>query len=171
MATSKVLASVKAVSGNYPLRGELLRSDEPFATPEPVSHGPAPGTVWIDSRLFALLDLEVGAMLTVGEADFEVIAAIRSEPDQGSSFLGFGPRVLMHYDDIPSTQVVQVGSRVEYRLLLAGANDALEETVEWLEPQLQNGERLLDVASSQQAIGSALQRAEQFLLLAGSLGV
>ena len=166
-----VLASVKAVSDNYPLRGELLRSDQPFAAPQAIANGPAAGTVWIDSRLFALLDIEVGAQLTIGEADFAVTAAIRSEPDQGSSFLGFGPRVLMNYADIPATEVVQVGSRVEYRLLLAGDTDALDTTVEWLEPRLQNGERLLDVASSQQSIGSALQRAEQFLLLAGSLGV
>ncbi|MCX2981513.1 FtsX-like permease family protein [Halieaceae bacterium IMCC14734] len=166
-----VLASVKAVSDNYPLRGELLRSDQPFAAPQAIAHGPAAGTVWIDSRLFALLDIDVGAQLTIGEADFSVTAAIRSEPDQGSSFLGFGPRVLMNYTDIPATEVVQVGSRVEYRLLLAGDAGALETTVEWLEPRLENGERLLDVASSQQSIGSALQRAEQFLLLAGSLGV
>jgi putative ABC transport system permease protein len=165
------LSAVKAVSASYPLRGELVRSAQPFGEMERVSHGPKPGEVWMDSRLFPLLDVDIGEWVTIGETEFMVSAAVRSEPDQSSSFFGFGPRVLMHYDDIPATGVVQPGSRVEYRLLLAGAENRLQDVVQWLEPQLEGGQRLLDVKNSQQNIGGALQRAEQFLLLAGSLGV
>ena len=50
------LASVKAVSEGYPLRGDLTRSDEPFGPAEVAAGGPSPGTVWLDSRLFPLLD-------------------------------------------------------------------------------------------------------------------
>jgi putative ABC transport system permease protein len=165
------LSAVKAVSSAYPLRGELVRSAQPFGELSRTSEGPARGEVWMDSRLFPLLEVDIGDRVTIGEADFEVTAAVRSEPDQSSSFLGFGPRVLMHYADIPATGVVQPGSRVEYRLLLAGSETEMEEYVNWVEPQLLGGQRLLDVKNSQQNIGQALQRAERFLLLAGSLGV
>lgn len=165
------LAAVKAVSAAYPLRGDLVKSAQPFGELDRVSRGPVRGEVWMDSRLFPLLEVEIGDRVTIGKATFEVTAAVRSEPDQSSSFFGFGPRVLMHYEDIPATAVVQPGSRVEYRLLLAGSEGELEKYVEWLEPQLAGGQRLLDVQNSQQNIGQALQRAEQFLLLAGSLGV
>jgi len=165
------LSAVKAVSAAYPLRGELVRSSQPFGELTRVKQGPARGEVWMDSRLFPLLEVDIGDRVTIGEADFEVSAAVRSEPDQSSSFLGFGPRVLMHYEDIPATAVVQPGSRVEYRLLLAGSEVELEKYVKWIEPQLAGGQRLLDVKNSQQNIGQALQRAERFLLLAGSLGV
>lgn len=165
------LASVKAVSDAYPLRGELTYSAQPFGEVKPAVSGPAPGEVWLDSRLFPLLDIEVGGRVAIGEAEFTVVAAARTEPDQGASFYGYGPRVLMHYDDIPATGVVQPGSRVEYRQLYAGDAPELAGFTAWLEPQLQDGQRLLDVNQGQPGIGSALQRAESFLLLAGSLGV
>ena len=165
------LASVKAVSSAYPLRGTLLMSDEPFGDPREAPSGPMPGQVWLDSRLFPLLDVAIGGTVSIGDADFSVTGAVRSEPDQAQSFLGFGPRVLMHTDDIPATNVVQPGSRVEYRLLVAGEPEHVSEFRDWVDPRLESGFRLIDVNDSQQGIGRALDRAESFLLLAGSLGV
>lgn len=165
------LASVKAVTADYPLRGELTFSTEPFGQVTPASTGPGQGEVWLDSRLFPLLDVNIGDSVAVGEATFTVVAAARTEPDQAASFFGVGPRVLMHYDDIPSTGVVQPGSRVEYRQLYAGDAVLLDEFTRWLEPQLQDGQKLIDVNQGQPGIGNALKRAESFLLLAGSLGV
>ena len=165
------LSSVKAVSDDYPLRGELTYSAEPFGEVAPVAHGPAPGTVWLDSRLFALLDVAIGDQVGIGEAQFRIAAAARTEPDQAAGFFGVGPRVLMHYSDIPATRVVQPGSRVEYRQLFAGDPAQLETLVAEIEPQLVTGQRLLDVEQGQPGIGSALERAESFLLLAGSLAV
>ena len=165
------LASVKAVSSAYPLRGELSYSRAPFGDVLPATTGPARGEVWLDSRLFPLLDTAVGEKITIGEAEFVVTAAARTEPDQGTSFYGFGPRVLMHYDDIPATSVVQPGSRVEYRQLFAGPAPSLDAFTQWLEPKLQDGQRLVNVAEGQPGIANALGRAESFLLLAGSLAV
>lgn len=166
-----VLASVKAVSDAYPLRGELTYSEQPFGSVLPGTRGPAPGQVWLDSRLFALLDVAIGDTVAVGDADFVVVAAARTEPDQSASFMGYGPRVLMHYDDIPATGVVQPGSRVEFRQLYAGSDAELDDFVAWLDSRLGDNQNLLDVNQGQPGIGSALARAESFLLLAGSLGV
>ena len=165
------LASIKAVSENYPLRGELTYSSKPFGDVVPAPSGPARGEVWLDSRLFSLLQVTIGDRITLGETDFVVAAAARTEPDQGSSFWSFGPRVLMHYDDIPATGVVQPGSRVEYRQLYAGPQPALESFARWLQPQLQEGQSAVKVDEGQPGVGSALARAESFLLLAGSLAV
>jgi putative ABC transport system permease protein len=165
------LASIKAVSDAYPLRGELTYSIESFGAVLPTRSGPARGEVWLDSRLFPLLEVAVGDQITIGEADFRIAAAARTEPDQGSSFYGFGPRVLMHYDDIPATAVVQPGSRVEYRQLYAGPEATLKTFSEWLQPKLQDGQTVVNVDEGQPGIGSALSRAESFLLLAGSLAV
>ncbi len=165
------LASVKAVTPNYPLRGDMVMSAQPFGELQTVSAGPAQGQVWLDSRLFPLLNVGVGEIITIGELDLTVAAAVRSEPDQGTSMFGYGPRVLMHYQDIPATGVVQPGSRVQYRQLFAGDEAQLVLLMAALEPRLESGQRVLDVSNNQQGIGRALQRAEQFLLLAGSLGV
>jgi len=165
------LASIKAVSDAYPLRGDLTYSLQPFGAVQPAGHGPARGEVWLDSRLFALLGVKPGDAVTIGEAELKVAAATRTEPDQSSSFYNYGPRILMHYDDIPATRVVQPGSRVEYRQLYAGTEQAINEFNHWLQPQLQDGQRVVSVEEGQPGIGSALARAESFLLLAGSLAV
>lgn len=166
-----VLSSVKAVSDNYPLRGALRISDEPFAAPREVTRGPERGTVYLEPRLFALLELSVGDTVSIGEADFQIAAAIRGEPDRAGSFLGVGPRVMLHTDDIPATGVVQPGSRVSYRQLYAGDSEAVAAFEAYLKEARSEGQRLQSVENSQPAVGQALLRAERFLLLAGSLVV
>jgi putative ABC transport system permease protein len=165
------LASVKAVSDSYPLRGELTYATGAYGEVLVAPRGPGTGKVWLDSRLFALLNVEVGDPVSIGEMQFTVAAAARTEPDQGASFFGFGPRVLMHMDDIPATGTVQPGSRVEYRYLFRGKPAQLTAFEKYLKPRLEPGQTLIDIEDGQPGIGSALNRAEQFLLLAGSLGV
>lgn len=165
------LASVKAVSTGYPLRGELTYSQEPFGEALTAQSGPAVGEVWLDSRLFPLLNVSIGDAVTIGEARFTVTAAARTEPDQASSFMGYGPRLLMNFADIAATGVVQPGSRIEYRQLYAGDATALTAFNSWLQPQLIEGQSILTIDEGQPGIGEALSRAESFLLLAGSLAV
>ena len=165
------LVSVKAVSASYPLRGELTFSAQPFGQARSAVVGPSLGQVWLDSRLFALLDVKIGDRVQIGDAKFTIAAAAHTEPDQSASMSGYAPRVLMHYDNITATGVIQPGSRVEYRYLFAGDEPQLSKFMAWLKPRLKPGQTLIDVNNGQPGIGNALARAEQFLLLAGSLGV
>ena len=75
----------------------------------------------------------------------------------------------MNTANLDETGVVQPGSRVTYRLLVAGESDDLTGFKEWVEPQLVQGQRLSSVDESQPGIGATLDRARGFLLLAGSL--
>ncbi|MEQ8515625.1 MAG: FtsX-like permease family protein, partial [Chromatocurvus sp.] len=170
-ADASSLASIKAVSPGYPLRGDLKMSAGPFGDARVASGVPPQGEVWVDSRLFPLLDIEPGDSVNVGDAVLRVTGAVRAEPDRSVSFVDVGPRVLMHVDDIPATGVVQPGSRVSYRQLVAGDAPAVAAYADWLKPRLEAGQRLIDVSEGQPGVGAALSRAESFLLLAGSLGV
>ncbi|WP_341476656.1 ABC transporter permease [Pseudohalioglobus lutimaris] len=165
------LASIKAVSDAYPLRGDLKFSEQPFGDAVTITNGPRRGTVWLDSRLFPLLDVTLGDAVQVGEAQLKVTGAVRGEPDQAAGMFGYGPRLLMHYEDIAATEVIQPGSRVEFRQLYAGDVGDMTDFTQWLEPQLAPGQRLMTVSDGQPGISNALDRAERFLLLAGSLGV
>ncbi len=165
------LASVKAVSGSYPLRGELIVSDAPFVRGYPVEDVPAPGEVWLDSRLFPALGLSLGDELEVGVAKLTVSRVLVAEPDRGGSFFDLGPRLLMNVADVPATEVIQPGSRISYRLLLAGAEDQLEDLKDRLADDLEPNFRWVSIRESSPRIGSALDRAESFLLLGGLLGV
>jgi putative ABC transport system permease protein len=163
------LVSVKAVAGTYPLRGELIVSDVPFERGYPVDSIPEPGEVWLDSRLFPALGVALGDPIEVGLAELRIGRVLVSEPDRGGSFFDLGPRLLMNIEDVPATEVVQPGSRISYRLLLRGTEANLEDlkSVLPLEPNY----RWVSIRESSPRIGSALDRAESFLLLGGLLGV
>jgi len=169
------LAAVKAVQSGYPLRGLLTLAERPFVTApeffESVNHGPPAGEVWVDSRLLPILQMELGGSLEVGEVTLRVTKVIVEEPDRGGSFSLFGARVLMNWQDLAASGVVQPGSRVDYRLLLAGEDSNLASYLAWLEPQLNSHDRLLSPDEAQAGIADTLIQGRRFLILAGSLGV
>lgn len=163
------LASIKAVTPGYPLRGVLRIADAPFTPGFVTQDLPEPGTVWLDARLFPALGVAVGDQIDVGMASLTVTRVIASEPDRGGSMFDMGPRVLMRLEDVPATEVVQPGSRLRYRLLLRGSDADLDATRAALE--LAPGQRWVDIRDSSPSIGAALERAESFLLLGGLLAV
>ena len=165
------LTSVKAVTPGYPLKGELIIADQPFTAGNVVKHGPLPGEAWLAPRLFDALNIAVGDTIFIGDGEFKATAALNKEPDSGQSLFGVSPRVMISASDIASTNAVQVGSRIKYSLLLAGAPDALSQFNEWVEPKLGHHFRLNDIKTSSRSVGETLERAEGFLLLAGSLSV
>ncbi len=164
-------ASVKAVNENYPLRGRMIASNEPFVNGFVVDQGPPPGEVWLESRLAPSLDVTIGDVIDIGVASFRVGKILIKEPDRGGGFSDTGPRVMMNLADVPVTEVVQPASRVSYRYLFAGENGPLTEFDDWAKDQLGDDARLFGVKEGAESIGSALDRAERFLLLGGLLGV
>ncbi len=165
------LVSVRAVSDGYPLRGTLQIADEPFAPSRDTADLPAPGEVWLDARLFPGLGVEAGDRVGIGMAEFDVTRVLAGEPDRSGSLFNMGPRVLMHIDDVPSTEVVQPGSRIGYRLLLSGSDGALARMFADVEPGLAPNHRWRDIRDTTPSVGIALERAESFLMLGGLLGV
>lgn len=164
-------ASIKAASDSYPLLGELDVSNQAFGSTEKIASGPKAGNVWLDSRLVPLLDIELGDTIQIGEASLIASKVVVNEPDKAGGFSAFGPRVLMNLADITATEIVQPGSRVEYRYLFAGSAEQLEDYGSWLSEQMQPGQRWLGLKDIQPQISKSIERAEQFLLLAGALGV
>ena len=163
------LVSVKAVDGGYPLRGTLKTADVPFTPGSPTTDLPAAGEVWLDSRLFPALGVSLGDTIEVGFAALRVGRVLTQEPDRGGSMYDLGPRLLMRMADVPATQVVQPGSRISYRLLLRGEDSQLEALKDEL--PLEPNFWWRGIRESSPSIGSALDRAESFLLLGGLLGV
>lgn len=164
------LVSVKAVSNEYPLRGQIEIQGAPDQPRELVGAGPKPGEVWINPRLLRLLELEIGDSLEVGNRDLTVSGLLVREPDGGFRLSALAPRVMMHVDDVASTEVLQEGSRVEYVYLFAGDDAAMERYYQWLEPQLEPSHEWEGVRDGE-TFSRSLERAERFLLLGGSLAV
>lgn len=168
---SNLLVSAKAVSDAYPLRGSLQIADQVFGQSYISEQGgPARGEVWLESRAISSLDIEIGDTVYVGESEFTVSHVLVLEPDrqQGGMMDNAGPRLLMHLDDVPSTNVIQAGSRVTYRYLFAGEQRALDNYTSWVREQYEGRYRLRDVREESAEVSEALSRGESFLLL-GSL--
>ncbi len=165
------LGDIKAVSSSYPLRGQLSRSLLAGAAGEPVEVGPQPGSVWLDERLSGALQTLPGEQVGLGSRHFAVAAILTQEPDRGINFFSLAPRLMMHVDDVPATGLIQFGSRVTYRLLLAGDDAAIEAFRKWLAPRLTRGERLEEAQNARPEIRGALDRAQRFLGLSTLLTV
>jgi len=166
-----VLTQVKAVSENYPLKGTLSISGRPYEKSRKVASGPEPGEAWLAPRLFGALNISNGDDITIGDAQFVVTASLNKEPDSGQSLFGVAPRVMINISDIESTGAIQVGSRVDYDWLLAASDSVIIQFEQWLQPQQGNHHRWVGVKAENRGIGSALKRAERFLLLTGCLSV
>ncbi len=165
------LTEVKAVGPGYPLRGVLRISDTPFAISRAVAAIPGPGQVWLDERLIQTLNLQVGDSIDLGVRGFRVGQILAYEPDRAGDLFSIAPRLLMNLADIPSTGLVQPGSRVEYRLLLAGEPAVLEDFKTWAQPRLKTGEKLQGVRDARAELRAALERAQRFLNLAALVSV
>ena len=165
------LAEIKAVSAGYPLRGSLRIAPRPNAEDAPAAGVPEPGTVWADERLASALALKPGDVLAVGRQRLRVGAFLTLEPDRGVNFFAVAPRLLMHLADLEATGLVQPGSRIAYRLLIAGEYDSVRQFRSFVRQSLERGERIEDAENARPEIRTALERAERFLGLAALLTV
>ncbi len=165
------LSSVVAVSGDYPLRGEVRTSAQPFGPDEVAGGIPPPGQVWVDAALLAQLNIDVGATMRVGSMDFQVAAVLRYRPDPGTGFQQLGPTVLANMADVPAMNVVRPGSRVSYRQLFAGPTDRVLEFRRREEEGLRPDERIQNLEEASQTLASAVDRASSFLTLAALVSV
>ncbi|HJW26367.1 MAG TPA: FtsX-like permease family protein [Rhodocyclaceae bacterium] len=165
------LADVKAVSAAYPLRGSLHLAPRPGVPGRAVAGGPARGTVWLDERLTTALAAKPGDRVALGQSSLEVAGVLTLEPDRGINFFSVAPRLMMNLEDLPATGLVQVGSRVSYRLLVAGEPPAVEDFRTWVQSRLGRGERIEDARNARPEIRTALERAQRFLGLATLLTV
>ena len=108
------LASLKAVSPQYPLRGALrvqsMSQDKTLTT------GPHEGSVWVDPAMLASLHANEGDSIQLGQKVFVIGGILERELDRGAGFMNFAPRVMMPMSDLADTGLIGLGSRVTYRL-------------------------------------------------------
>ena len=165
------LAEIKAVSDAFPLRGRIRVTEAPGTPDREAVGGPRPGTVWIGAALVGRIGAKVGDTLQVGRARLSIAALITREPDSVLDYFGLAPRVLMHLDDVPSTGLIQVGSRVAHRMLVSGEVRAVQRFRDAMTPKLGRGERMEGVRDARSEVRVALERAQRFLGLASLLSV
>ena len=161
------LASLKAVSDAYPLRGALQVS------PPQASSTPPAGSVWVDPAMLNALKAKVGDRMLLGDKSFVISGILERELDRGAGFMNFAPRVMMSLDDLSATGLIGLGSRVTYRLLLAGNDQAISDyenwATQWIDINGLRGLRIETLENAQPVMRKTLERAERFLSLVALL--
>ena len=164
------LASLKAVSPEYPLRG-ALQIEQTQASTKPA--GLASGFVYVEPALLTNLHAEVGDSIRLGDRQFVIAGVLARELDRGAGFMNFAPRVMMSLDDLKSTGLIGLGSRVTYRLLLAGSDAQVKAYQQWVSAYIETenlrGFRIETLENAQPMMRKTLERAEQFLSLVALL--
>lgn len=167
------LISLKGVSEAYPLRGNVRIAAAPGASDQAADAIPASGSVWVDADVLRGLDLNAGDKLQLGDKTFTISHLISVEPDRGAGFLSFAPRIILPLADLPATNLIQGGSRVSYRFLIAGEPGDTAGFKRWAENEIEQrklrGVHIESLEAGQPAMQATLERAEQFLSLVGVL--
>lgn len=174
------LTSLKAVTPEYPLRGQLLLQD-PSQNNSTRMATLKSGEVWVDPALLQSLQLKLGDELKLGQKAFRISGVIARELDRGAGFMNFAPRVMIAEDDLSATELVGLGSRITYRFLVAASDGQSlaqgrasttlfeEWAKDFIEKKSLRGIRIENLESGQPLMRKTLDRAERFLSLVALL--
>ena len=174
------LVQLKAVEPGYPLYGAIeLKEGGPLA--DALARR---DNVWgavVEESALKRMNLAPGDRLRVGDVTVEVRGIIAREPDRGlNAFASLGPRLMIPFEAVAESGLVQPGSLLnwEYRLRLPpGASDIA--TINALKSRFPDaGWRLRGLAEAGGGIRFWLDRLTQFIgliglasLLVGGVGV
>lgn len=171
---SAKLVALKAVEPGYPLRGSLRIKSQTGAIEKVAKTIPERGQVWVEPQLMDALGLSMGDALLLGNSRFTITAAIAVEPDRGTGFMNFSPRVMVNSADIEATGLIQPASRISYRMAVAGDEAQVKAFVKWADLQIKGdqpirGVRIESVETGRPEMGQTLDRASKFLSLVALL--
>ncbi|WP_132998850.1 ABC transporter permease [Luteimonas arsenica] len=164
------LGELRAIGEGFPLRGEYRISGADGV--ERVADGvPAPGTLWMSRGGADTLGARIGDTVGIGMLELRLEALVVQEPDAALDYFNVAPKVFIHPDDLAATGLVQEGSRIRYRLVVAGDAGAVERFTTVARDNLARGQRLETAADARPEVRSALDRAGRFLGLAALVSV
>ncbi len=169
-AANLQLGELHALGTGYPLRGEFKLAG-PDGREFSAGGVPQTGTAWLSRAGAERLGARIGDTLTVGDARLRLAALVAQEPDAALDYFDVAPKVFANLADLPGTGLVQEGSRVGYRLIVAGDADAVQQFTATAREHLGRGQRLETVRDARPEIRSALDRAGRFLGLAALVSV
>lgn len=165
------LGDLRALGAGFPLRGSFRIVERAGGAERDAQGVPAPGTVWMSRAGADTLGAQIGQSIAIGDSSLRLAGLVVQEPDASLDYFNIAPKVFLNAGDLPATGLVQPGSRIRYRLVVAGAPGAVEGFVAAAKPALQRGQRLETIADARPEVRSALDRAGRFLGLAALVSV
>ncbi len=153
------LVELKAVDSAYPLRGHLETKDQAFGEVTQRQTGPKKGELWIDQQIAELL---AEPSLELGQLELKPNKILSLEPDRGGSLFNLAPRVMIHLDNLESTQLILPGSRVRYNALFSGDPKDIKFFIDSIKPLLSVDESIQSLQNARPEMRTALERVRNF---------
>ncbi|MBB1473013.1 FtsX-like permease family protein [Luteimonas sp. MC1782] len=164
------LGELRALGAGFPLRGSF-RIAGADGIERAATGLPGPGTLWMGRAGAETLGARIGDAVGIGESRLRLAAIVAQEPDAALDYFNVAPRVFLNLGDLDATGLVQEGSRIRYRLVVAGDAAAVDRFTRAARDGLERGQRLETAADARPEVRSALDRAGRFLGLAALVSV
>lgn len=165
------LGDLRALGEGFPLRGSFRIVDAVGGAEYDAKGTPARGTLWMSQSGAETLEAKIGDEIGIGDSRLRLAALVVQEPDASMDYFNVAPKVFLNLADVPATGLVQEGSRLGYRLVVAGDAAAVERFTSLARPALARGQRLETIQDARPEIRSSLDRAGRFLGLAALVSV
>ena len=168
----RALTQIRGVDGAYPLYGSVALGPEmPLAEALEQQDGRY-GAV-MQQVLIDRMGMEIGDIFRLGTQEFELRAALLTEPDGASGGFSLGPRTIVSLAGLEGTGLLEPGTlfNTEYRLRLPQGADlaALEDEAEQLFRD--QGMRWQDARNGAPGVQRFVERIGAFLVLVGLAGL
>ncbi|HEY5971778.1 MAG TPA: FtsX-like permease family protein, partial [Pseudoxanthomonas sp.] len=165
------LGDLRALGEGFPLRGSFRILDRTGGVERDAAGIPASGSLWMSQAGADTLDAKIGDTIGIGDSQLRLAALVVQEPDASLDYFNVAPKVFLNLADLPATGLVQEGSRLRYRLVVAGDAAAVEKFTAVARPALARGQRLETIQDARPEVRSSLDRAGRFLGLTALVSV
>ena len=162
------LVELKSVDGNYPLTGVVeLEQNKSLLGLLGVKSSPWPAAV--AKSLLNRLEMQVGDLLRIGDAKFQIAGILIKEPDPSTNAIELGPRIMISAEALSATGLVKPGSQLRYHYRISlPATETIPVFLDKLNAAFPDaGWRIRDALNAAPNIQTFLERVRMFLTLIG----
>jgi putative ABC transport system permease protein len=172
---STKLLQVRGIQGGFPLYGELETIPANAA-----ANYQNQNAALVDATVMLQLGIKPGDSIKIGNVSLPVLGSLQSAPGSTAFFSTVAPPVIIPYEFIEKSGLVQTGSRIDYEFYFkADANTDLEKLDKDVDPLLDNEDADLDThTSTSERLGERYENFGKFLnlvafiaLLLGCVGI
>lgn len=164
------LANIRALTGNFPFYGDLetlpVEAAQTFKSDT---------SALVDQSLMTQFGISVGDSIKVGRVTIPIGGAITKVPGEAAAAAMIGPRVIIPESVLDSTNLIQRGSRVEYKQYFKFTDNRemapIEAKVDSLENSLRMDIDYETVQERREEIGEAVGNLGKFLNLVGFIAL
>ncbi len=150
------LVNLNGVTDQKPLRGEWTTSN--LLDYKPLDSNSA----WIDPGLLSLLPLEKNSVITLGNKEFKLAGSIETS-SLINPMTNIAPKMWIQLEQLESIGLIGPGSRVSYRLSVAGESEALDTFAKRVREHDNPAWQLTSAQAPSRDLGNSLDTAWLFL--------